>query len=203
MFSSAFNLVASLLLKESLSFSKITYSRFKLSYSSFSFSNSSLFLVIPSSMASNSFCCVLNSFTVLRYDSALFKRTALLYWSYTFSICFAAFILSEMLSRLVLSVSIFSIASDIGRRSSSDNVCKDLLKISLITEGLKSLESFGVRSCINKSSISLYSSIVSKPNINELTQLAYSFCESITLPPSPIRFLNSVLEYAILFCTSL
>ena len=51
--------------------------------------------------------------------------------------------------------------------------------------------------------ITLYSSIVSKPNISELTQLAYSFCESITLPPSPIRFLNSVLEYAILFCTSL
>ena len=38
----------------------------------------------------------------------------------------------------------FSIASDIGRRSSSDRVCRELLRISLITVGLKSFDNLGV-----------------------------------------------------------
>ena len=111
--------------------------------------------------------------------------------------------LSFKLSRFVFKLSIFSIASDMGRKSSSDKVCSELLRISLITVGLKSLESFGVRSWIKSSSSSLYSSWVSNPNRRRFTQAAYSLWVSITFPPSPILFFNSILEQVILFSRSL
>ena len=126
-----------------------------------------------------------------------------MYWSYTFSICLAPRILSFKVSRFVFRLSMFSIASDIGRRSSSDKVWRELLRISLITVGLKSLESFGVRSWIRRSSSSLYSSWVSNPKRSRFTHWAYSAWVSMTFPPSPIWFFSSRIVQVILLCRSL
>ena len=164
-----FNATASLLFRDSRSFS--IDSRFA-SSSWCSVLSFSIFCLHPSSFFSCSFCCVPASSSLIfacSYLSAFSYNNFWLYFKNTAWIFSAACFASFLFFRFIFIVSIFSMASDIGRRSSSDNGWSESLRISLMTDGLKSLESFGVLSWIKRSIISLYSSTVSNPKIWWLT----------------------------------
>ena len=164
-----FNATASLLFRDSRSFSMDSCFASSSWCSTCSFS---IFCLHSDNFFSCSFCCVLafsNLISACSYRSDFSYNNFWLYFENTPWIFSAACFASFLFFRFMFMVSIFSIASDIGRRSSSDNGWSESLRISLITDGLKSLESFGVLSWIKRSIISLYSSAVSNPKIWRLT----------------------------------
>ena len=167
--SRSFKPTASLLLKDSFSFSIASC----FACISWYLSNNEAISFSLSAMSVLRFFCSLSaasiSLQISWYFFAFSYNANLLYLSYTLWIFCAACCASWRLFKFIVIWSIFSIASDIGRRSSSESGCRESLKISLMTEGLKSFDSFGVRSWISRSIISLYSSTVSNPKIWRLT----------------------------------
>lgn len=82
--------------------------------------------------------------------------------------------------RFVFRLSMFSIASDIGRRSSSDKGLQNCWGFHWLL-GLKSFDNFRRTKLDQKLRNSYYSSWVSSPNRRRFTQAAYSPWVSITL----------------------
>ena len=102
------------------------------------------------------------------------------------------------ISRLSWISSIFSIASTIGRRSSSVKVCRESFRISYTLVGLNSLESLGARTFTNSLMNCSYCSSLRKPKIYWLTCFLYSDGLSVKKLSSPSSAFISRLSRGIL-----